>query len=62
MLGASVVAQGWSTYLVILLEDLGMSWLSGLGPEDDFNLAAFLLVALLTVLRLHRLRRRCDHR
>ncbi len=50
MLGASVVAQGWSTYLVTFLDEIGLSWPAALGPGADFNLAAFLLVAALTVL------------
>ncbi len=55
MLGASVVAQGWSEYFVTLLDAIGMGWPENLGPAASagfghFNLAAFLLVALLTVL------------
>jgi APA family basic amino acid/polyamine antiporter len=50
MLGASVVAQGWSTYLVTFLDEIGLGWPESLGPGSDFNLAAFLLVALLTAL------------
>ncbi len=56
MLGASVVAQGWSTYFVTLMEEIGLGWPASLGPSTEsgfalhFNLAAFLLVALLTVL------------
>lgn len=55
MLGASVVAQGWSEYFVNFLDAIGMSWPSSLGPAETsgwghFNLAALLLVAVLTVL------------
>src|SRR6188474_2001342 len=46
MLGASVVAQGWSTYFVTLLDQLGITWPAGLGPAEGwhFDLPAFLLV------------------
>ena len=55
MLGASVVAQGWSQYFVTFLEAIGLGWPDGVGPAEDagwghFNLAAFLLVAVLTIL------------
>ncbi len=50
MLGASVVAQGWSTYFVTLLDQLGVTWPASLGPDATFNLAAFLLVAVLGAL------------
>jgi APA family basic amino acid/polyamine antiporter len=50
MLGASVVAQGWSTYFVKLLEQLGITWPDAVSPGSHFDLPAFLLVALLTVL------------
>ncbi len=50
MLGASVVAQGWSEYLVTFLGQLGITWPSSVGPGSHFDLAAFLLVAVLTVL------------
>jgi APA family basic amino acid/polyamine antiporter len=50
MLGASVVAQGWASYFETFLDEIGVSWPSGLGYGDDFNLAAFLLVVVLTAL------------
>jgi APA family basic amino acid/polyamine antiporter len=56
MLGASVVAQGWSTYFVTFMDEIGVGWPAALGPTTDtgfslhFNLAAFLLVAVLTLL------------
>ena len=50
MLGASVVAQGWASYLETFLDQVGITWPSGLGYGDTFNLAAFLLVAGLTAL------------
>ncbi|CUR60183.1 Amino acid permease [metagenome] len=55
MLGASVVAQGWSTYFVTFLDEIGITWPASLGPSAEasfghFNLAALLLVAILTAL------------
>lgn len=50
LLGASVVAQGWSSYFVALLGELGATWPAGIGPGSDFNLAAFLMVALIGAL------------
>jgi len=50
MLGASVVSQGWSTYFVKLLDQLGITWPESLAPGSHFDLPAFLLIALLTVL------------
>ena len=50
MLGASVVAQGWSTYFTTLLQNLGITWPEALGPGSHFDLGAFLLVAVLTAL------------
>ncbi len=50
MLGASVVAQGWASYFETFLDQIGITWPSGLGYGDDFNLAAFLLVIILTAL------------
>jgi APA family basic amino acid/polyamine antiporter len=50
MLGASVVAQGWSTYLTTLLDNLGVTWPEAVGPGSHFDLGAFLLVVALTAL------------
>jgi APA family basic amino acid/polyamine antiporter len=50
LLGASVVAQGWSTYFVTFLDQLGVTWPAGLGPDGTFNLAAFVMVAALGAL------------
>ena len=50
MLGASVVAQGWASYFETFLDQVGIPWPAGLGYGDDFNLAAFLLVAIITAL------------
>jgi APA family basic amino acid/polyamine antiporter len=50
MLGASVVAQGWGSYFETFLDQIGITWPEGLGYGDTFNLPAFLLVAVLTVL------------
>ncbi|WP_445256624.1 amino acid permease [Nocardioides aurantiacus] len=55
MLGASVVAQGWSQYFVTLLDAIGLGWPDAIGPASEagwghVDLAAFLLVAVLTAL------------
>jgi APA family basic amino acid/polyamine antiporter len=50
MLGASVVAQGWSQYATLLLDQLGFTVPASLAPGSHFDLLAFLLVAALTVL------------
>lgn len=56
MLGASVVAQGWSTYFVTFLDEIGITWPEGIGPTDagfawdHVNVPALLLVAVLTTL------------
>jgi APA family basic amino acid/polyamine antiporter len=50
MLGASVVAQGWSTYFVKLLDQIGITWPSSVAPGSHFDLPAFVLIALLTAL------------
>ncbi|MBB2986421.1 amino acid permease [Terracoccus luteus] len=50
MLGASVVAQGWSQYFVTLLGQLGVTWPSGVAPGSVFDLPAFVLVVVLTLL------------
>ncbi|MER7072604.1 amino acid permease [Terrabacter sp. NPDC000476] len=50
MLGASVVAQGWSQYFVTLLDQLGVTWPESVGPGSVFDLPAFLLIAALTLL------------
>jgi basic amino acid/polyamine antiporter, APA family len=50
MLGASVVAQGWSSYAALFLDQIGLGWPSGIGPESDFNVLAILLVLVLTAL------------
>ncbi len=50
MLGASVVAQGWASYFETFLDQIGITWPDGLGYGDNFNLAAFLLVLILTAL------------
>jgi basic amino acid/polyamine antiporter, APA family len=50
MLGASVVAQGWSSYFETFLGEIGIGWPAGLGYGDSFNLGAFVLVAVLTAL------------
>ncbi|MDN5797920.1 MAG: amino acid permease, partial [Intrasporangium sp.] len=50
MLGASVVAQGWSQYFVTFLDQIGITWPAPVGPGSHFDLAAFLLIAALTAL------------
>ena len=50
MLGASVVAQGWSTYAVVFLGNIGIPWPENLGPGGSIDLLAMLLVAVLTML------------
>ena len=50
MLGASVVAQGWASYFETFLDQVGIAWPENLGYDDTFNLAAFLLVLILTAL------------
>ena len=49
MLGASVVAQGWSQYADLLLGQLGFNWPDSLASGSRFDLLAFLLVAVITV-------------
>jgi basic amino acid/polyamine antiporter, APA family len=50
MLGASVVAQGWSTYAALFLEQIGLGWPESIGPDSHVNVLAMLLVIVLTVL------------
>lgn len=50
MLGASVVAQGWSIYLGIFLDHLGITIPPSVAYGSHFDLPAFVLVILLTVL------------
>jgi APA family basic amino acid/polyamine antiporter len=50
MLGTSVVAQGWSSYFVTLLGQLGITWPDTVGPGSHFDLPAFVLVAALALL------------
>ena len=50
MLGASVVAQGWAQYAALFLGKIGIAWPESVGPGSHFDLLAFLLVAVLTVI------------
>lgn len=50
LLGASVVAQGWSTYAVVLLENLGLGWPESIGPGGSVDVLAMLLILVLTIL------------
>jgi APA family basic amino acid/polyamine antiporter len=55
-LGAGVVSQGWSHYANLLLNDMGLNLPDFLAPNSkanpggQFNLLAFLLIAILTAL------------
>ncbi len=50
MLGASVVAQGWSAYVGIFLEHLGITIPESIAYGSSFDLPALLLVVVLTTL------------
>ena len=50
MLGASVVAQGWSQYADLFLGKIGLNWPDSLASGSHFDLLAFLLVAAITVI------------
>ncbi|QNE22467.1 amino acid permease [Kribbella qitaiheensis] len=50
MLGASVVAQGWSTYAKLFLEEIGLGWPDSIGPDSNVNVLAMLLIIVLTIL------------
>ncbi|UDY22337.1 amino acid permease [Nocardioides sp. Kera G14] len=57
MLGASVVAQGWSTYATTFLDEIGLGWPDSIGPADaehfsfgHVNVLALLLVLVLAAL------------
>jgi APA family basic amino acid/polyamine antiporter len=50
MLGASVVAQGWAQYATLFLGKLGITIPAAVAPGSRFDLLAFLLVAVLTLL------------
>jgi APA family basic amino acid/polyamine antiporter len=50
MLGASVVAQGWSQYADLFLGQIGFDWPDSLASGSSFDLLAFLLIAGITLL------------
>src|SRR6476469_7541214 len=50
MLGASVVAQGWSQYATLFLEKIGFTVPASVAPGSHFDLPAFLLIVALTAL------------
>ncbi|MDF8266342.1 amino acid permease [Luteipulveratus flavus] len=50
MLGASVVAQGWSQYFTELISHAGWALPDAVAPGSHFDLMAFVLVATLTAL------------
>ncbi len=50
LLGASVVAQGWSSYFGVFMGHLGIEIPESVGYGSHFDLMAFVLAAVLTVL------------
>ena len=50
MLGASVVAQGWSQYATLFLDKIGFTVPEAVAPGSHFDLPAFVLVVVLTAL------------
>jgi APA family basic amino acid/polyamine antiporter len=50
MLGASVVAQGWSAYLGVFLDQVGLTIPESVAYGSRFDLPAFLLVVVLSIL------------
>jgi APA family basic amino acid/polyamine antiporter len=50
MLGAAVVSQGWSAYFGVLLDRFGITIPESVAYGSHFDLPAFLLVAVLTIL------------
>ncbi|MBA8796033.1 APA family basic amino acid/polyamine antiporter [Friedmanniella endophytica] len=50
LVGAANVAQGWSAYVIALLDQAGITFPKAIGNEGGFNLLAVLLVAALSVL------------
>lgn len=50
MLGAAVVAQGWSAYAVVFLGNIGITWPEAIGPGGIPDVLAMLLVAVLATL------------
>ncbi len=50
LLGASVVAQGWSSYFGVFMGHLGVDIPESVGYGSHFDLMAFILAAVLTVL------------
>ena len=50
LLGASVVAQGWSSYFGVFLGHLGIDIPESIGYGSHFDLMALLLVAVITVI------------
>jgi APA family basic amino acid/polyamine antiporter len=50
LLGASVVAQGWSQYAVVFMDALGITWPAAIGPGGTVDLLSVLLIGVLTVL------------
>ncbi len=50
LLGASVVAQGWSSYFGVFMGHLGIEIPESIGYGSSFDLMAFVLAAVLTVL------------
>ncbi|MDN5760862.1 MAG: amino acid permease [Microlunatus sp.] len=50
LLGASVVAQGWSAYAAVFLSNIGLSWPEAIGPGGTIDVLAMILVAVLAIL------------
>jgi APA family basic amino acid/polyamine antiporter len=50
LLGASVVAQGWSAYFEIFMGNIGFDIPDAIAPGSGFDLAALVLVLVLTAL------------
>lgn len=50
MLGAAVVAQGWSAYAVVFMGNIGITWPEAIGPGSIPDVLAMLLVAVLAIL------------
>jgi APA family basic amino acid/polyamine antiporter len=45
-----VVAQGWSAYAKLFLEQIGLGWPDSIGPDSNVNVLAMLLVLVLATL------------
>ena len=50
MLGSSVVAQGWAQYAELFMGKLGVTIPAAVAPGSHFDLLAFVMVAVITIL------------